>query len=160
MAAGTYFGGWRIINTLGHKIAKLESPQGFAAETATAATLGIAAHFGFPISTTHTISGAILGAGAVTNPKLVNWKIVKQILLAWLITIPCAAAMGALAQLITRLPYGDGIIVLLAALIIALIFLTRHWTRESLAQVSDLLSILQQPRNVRKDSIKKFFTRR
>ncbi len=159
MALGTYFGGWRIIETLGHKIAKLESPQGFAAEAATATTLGIAAHFGFPISTTHTISGAILGAGAVTNPKLVNWKIVKQILLAWLITIPCAATMGAIAQLVTRLPFGTGICVILAALAIALIFLTRHWTKESLAQEVALFSFLKNPGPSRKEVIKKFYTK-
>jgi len=148
MAAGTYIGGWRIIHTLGHKIAKLESPQGFAAEAATATTLGVAAHFGFPISTTHTISGAILGAGAATQPSLINWKIVKQILMAWLITIPCAAAMGAIAELLTRLPYGTGIVVLVALIIVATIVLTRNWTRESLTQIIDLLAILR--RNVRR----------
>lgn len=148
MAAGTYVGGWRIIHTLGHKIAKLESPQGFAAETATAATLGIAAHFGFPVSTTHTISGAILGAGAVTHPSMVNWKIVKQILIAWLITVPCAAIVGAAAELLTCLPFGVGIVVLVTVIIVAVIVLTRNWTRESLAQVIDLLAILR--RNVRR----------
>lgn len=146
MAAGTYFGGWRIIETLGHKIAKLESPQGFAAETATATTLGLAAHFGFPVSTTHTISGAILGAGAATHPSVVNWQVVKNIIIAWLITIPCAATIGATAQLITRLPYGTGISLSLAIVLVAAIFLTRHWTRDSLLQVRERLSIISRIR--------------
>lgn len=141
MAAGTYVGGWRIIDTLGHKIAKLESPQGFAAETVTATTLGLAAHFGFPVSTTHTISGSILGAGAATQPSVVNWKIVKQIMIAWVITIPAAAVIGAIAEFITRLPLGTGIVLVVSLTIIAAIFLTRNWTWESMAQVRDLLSI-------------------
>ncbi len=65
MAAGTYAGGWRIIKTLGQRIAKLDPPQGFAAQTATAAILFTTAHYGFPVSTTHTISGSVLGAGAI-----------------------------------------------------------------------------------------------
>lgn len=151
MAAGTYIGGWRIIHTLGHKITKLESPQGFAAEAATATTLGLTAHFGFPVSTTHTITGAILGAGAVTQPSLVNWRILKRILIAWLITIPCAGAMGAVAELLTCLPFGTGLVVLVAGLSISAIVFTRHWTRESIAQVVDLLSVLRRIRSSKKN---------
>ncbi len=146
MAIGTFFGGWRIIHTLGHKITKLESPQGFAAETSTATTLWVAAHFGFPVSTTHTISGSILGAGAATKTSTVNWKVVKHILIAWAITIPCAATVGALMELISRTSQGNLLAPSLALLAVATIFLTRNWKVESLAQYKSRLAILRQIR--------------
>ncbi len=142
MALGTYFGGWRIINTLGKKVTVLEPKQGFTAETSTAATLSIAAHFGFPVSTTHTISGSILGAGAVSNPKTVNWRVVRQIIAAWLVTIPCAALVGALIELLTRLPAGSGIVAVVTILIIGVIYITRNWAWESRAQIRNRLVLL------------------
>src|SRR5437764_1006519 len=75
MAAGTYAGGWRIVRTLGQRIAKLEPPQGFAAETATATILWLTAHYGFPVSTTQTVSSAVLGAGATSRFSAVRWGI-------------------------------------------------------------------------------------
>jgi PiT family inorganic phosphate transporter len=149
MAAGTYIGGWRIIRTLGEKITKLESPQGFAAETSTAATLWFTAHFGFPVSTTHTISGSILGAGAATEPKAIRWRIVRHILTAWVITIPCAAAVGAAMELITRSPSGVGLTFTVTILAGFAIFLTRNWSWESRAQLKSRLAPL---RRVRKPS--------
>ena len=146
MAAGTYLGGWRIIHTLGQKITHLEPAQGFAAETSTAATLWMAAHSGFPVSTTHTISGSILGAGAATKPSTVNWKVVKHILLAWMFTIPCAAAVGAGIELLTRLAGGVGIAAVTTVLIILFIYFTRNWTVESSTQIRSLLSILRRNR--------------
>src|SRR5918994_4742383 len=80
MAAGTYAGGWRIIRTLGTRIAKLEPPQGFAAEAATASILFTTAHYGFPVSTTHTITGSVLGAGAARKVSAVRWGIARSIL--------------------------------------------------------------------------------
>jgi PiT family inorganic phosphate transporter len=147
MAIGTYLGGWRIIHTLGNKITKLEPPQGFAAETSTAAVLALTAHYGFPVSTTHTISGSILGAGAATRPSAVNWKIVQHILTAWVITIPCAAGVGAAMELLTRIPHGIDVVVSVTLVIIATIFVTRNWSWESLAQVRSRLSLLK---NIRK----------
>ncbi len=94
MAAGTYAGGWRIIRTLGQRVAKLEPPQGFAAETATAAILFATAHYGFPVSTTHTISGSVLGAGAVPRPSAVRWSVAGSIVVAWIFTVPCAGSRG------------------------------------------------------------------
>src|SRR6185369_1965640 len=91
MAAGTYAGGWRIIKTLGQRIAKIDPPQGFAAQSATASILWATAHFGFPVSTTHTISGSVLGAGAVRGFHAVRWGVAGNILVAWILTIPAAA---------------------------------------------------------------------
>jgi PiT family inorganic phosphate transporter len=123
MALGTYAGGWRIIRTLGQRVAKIEPPQGFAAETTTAATLWLTAHFGFPVSTTHVVSTAVLGSGAATRFSAVRWGIARSIVAAWLMTLPCAALIGGLVELLTRLPAGVPIAfafgVLLAALALA-----------------------------------------
>src|SRR6185503_1535744 len=115
MAAGTYAGGWRIIATLGSRIAKLDPPQGFAAQTACASILWATAHFGFPVSTTHTISGSVLGAGATRRLSAVRWGVAGNILVAWLLTIPCAALVGATMEVVTRLPLGDAVVFVLAA---------------------------------------------
>jgi PiT family inorganic phosphate transporter len=126
MAAGTYAGGWRIIATLGSRIAKLDPPQGFAAQTACASILWTTAHFGFPVSTTHTISGSVLGAGATRRLSAVRWGVAGNILVAWLLTIPCAALVGAGMEVVTRLPMGDGVVFVLAAAIAATAFLARR----------------------------------
>jgi PiT family inorganic phosphate transporter len=110
IAAGTYAGGWRIIRTLGQRIVKLLPPQGFSAEAATGLTLYFTAHFGFPVSTTHTISGGVLGAGAAGGTGGVRWRVARNILFAWLLTIPCAATVGAAMQAITRIPGGAVIV--------------------------------------------------
>jgi PiT family inorganic phosphate transporter len=107
MALGTYVGGWRIIRTLGQRVTKLEPTHGFAAEAATASVLYVTARFGFPVSTTHTISSAILGAGATTRFSAVRWGIAGNIVLAWLLTLPAAALAGAGVQRLTTLPHGD-----------------------------------------------------
>jgi inorganic phosphate transporter, PiT family len=120
MAAGTYVGGWRIVRTLGQRIAKLEPPQGFAAETATASILWLTAHFGFPVSTTHTVSSAVLGAGATSRFSAVRWGIAGNILVAWLVTLPAAAVVGAGMEVATRLP-GGVVWALLLALVIAVV---------------------------------------
>ncbi len=117
MALGTYAGGWKIIKTLGTRIAKLDPPQGFSAQTATATILYLTSHFGFPVSTTHTISGSVLGAGATRRLSAVRWGVAGNILVAWVLTLPCAAAVGAAMELVTRLPGGDGIVLALATLI-------------------------------------------
>jgi PiT family inorganic phosphate transporter len=126
MAAGTYAGGWRIIKTLGQRIAKIDPPQGFAAQTACAAILWGTAHYGFPVSTTHTISGSVMGAGASRGLSAVKWGVAGNILLAWLMTIPFAAAVGALMEVITRVQGGDVIVFVLASLIAASAFVARR----------------------------------
>jgi inorganic phosphate transporter, PiT family len=126
MAAGTYAGGWRIIKTLGTRVAKLDPPQGFAAQTATAVILWTTARYGFPVSTTHTISGSVLGAGASTRFSAVRWGVAGNIVLAWILTIPCAAAVGALMEALTRLPGGVVIVLCLVAAIAAAAFVGRN----------------------------------
>ena len=96
MGGGTMAGGWRIIRTMGQRITKLTPFGGFAAETAGAITLLGTAHFGIPVSTTHTITGAIVGVGASRRLTAVRWGVTNHIVLAWLLTIPCAAVFGAL----------------------------------------------------------------
>ena len=126
MGMGTYAGGWRIIKTLGMRVAKLEPPQGFAAQTACASILWTTAHYGFPVSTTHTISGSVLGAGATTRLSAVRWGVAGNILVAWVLTIPCAALVGALMESLTRLPGGVALVGGLTALIAGLAFAGRN----------------------------------
>jgi PiT family inorganic phosphate transporter len=95
MALGTMFGGWRIVKTMGQKITKLRPVGGFAAETGGAITLFMASGLGIPVSTTHTITGAIVGVGSAQRAKAVRWGVAGNIVIAWLVTIPAAAAMAA-----------------------------------------------------------------
>jgi PiT family inorganic phosphate transporter len=125
IAAGTYAGGWRIIRTLGQRIVKLTPPQGFAAEAATSLTLYFTAHFGFPVSTTHTISGGVLGAGAAGSASRVRWGVARNIVTAWLLTIPCAALVGAAMQALTRIPGGAAIVFVLGIAIATFAFVAR-----------------------------------
>ena len=134
MALGTYVGGWRIIRTLGSRVVKLEPPQGFAAETAAGSVLLVTGHVGFPVSTTHTISGAIMGAGASRRVSAVRWGIAGRILVAWLITIPAAGGVGALCYGITQLPAGGWLLTLLTAAVSVLALL--RWRRSREAAVS------------------------
>ncbi|HEU0152995.1 MAG TPA: inorganic phosphate transporter [Arenimonas sp.] len=99
MAAGTAAGGWRIIKTLGHKMVKLHPIHGFAAETSSATILTLAAHFGMPVSTTHSISTAIMGVGVAKNPRALQWSVIQKIVWAWILTIP---ASGGLAWLLLK----------------------------------------------------------
>jgi inorganic phosphate transporter, PiT family len=126
MAAGTYVGGWRIIRTLGQRVTRLQPAQGFAAETATATILWYTAKLGFPVSTTHTISSAILGAGATTRFSAVRWGLAGNILIAWLITLPCAGLVGAGIERLTRLPNGDALAVAAAAVVGVAAFAARR----------------------------------
>ncbi|HYZ19654.1 MAG TPA: inorganic phosphate transporter [Gaiellaceae bacterium] len=126
MGAGTYAGGWRIIRTLGTRVAKLQPPQGFAAQTTTAVILWLTARYGYPVSTTHTISGSVLGAGASTRFSAVRWGVAGNIILAWLLTIPCAGLVGAGMEAITRIPGGVVFVLLLTATIAGLAFIGRN----------------------------------
>lgn len=96
IALGTLFGGWRIVKTMGQKITKLTPFEGFAAETAGALTLFGATHFGIPVSTTHTITGSIMGVGATKRITAVKWGISAKIFWAWILTIPVSALIGAM----------------------------------------------------------------
>jgi PiT family inorganic phosphate transporter len=94
---GTMFGGWRIVKTMGQRITKLKPAGGFAAETAGSITLFLATHFGIPVSTTHTITGAIIGVGTTKGSAAVRWAVAGNIVIAWIITIPASAAIAGLA---------------------------------------------------------------
>ncbi|OFW72602.1 MAG: inorganic phosphate transporter [Alphaproteobacteria bacterium RBG_16_64_48] len=96
MALGTLIGGWRIVRTMGSRITRLKPVQGFCAETAGAATLYLATSLGIPVSTTHTITGAIIGVGAARRVSAVRWGIAGSIIIAWVVTLPAAALLGAL----------------------------------------------------------------
>jgi PiT family inorganic phosphate transporter len=96
MGLGTLSGGWRIVRTMGLRITKLKPVGGFCAETGGALTLFAATHLGVPVSTTHTITGAIVGVGSVTSASAVRWGVAGRIVWAWLLTIPCSAFMAAL----------------------------------------------------------------
>ncbi|MEN6627346.1 MAG: inorganic phosphate transporter [Candidatus Sumerlaeia bacterium] len=102
MALGTAFGGWRIVKTMGMKITKLKPVGGFCAETGGALTLFLATHFGIPVSTTHTITGAIIGVGATTSLSGIKWGVAGRIVCAWVITIPFSAAVAAVCFWIVR----------------------------------------------------------
>jgi PiT family inorganic phosphate transporter len=97
ISMGTAVGGWRIMHTMGNRVAKLEPVHGFAAQTTAGTVILAAAHFGMPVSTTHVISGAIMGVGSAHGLRGVRWGVARSILLGWLITIPSAGAVAAAA---------------------------------------------------------------
>ena len=99
IALGTFFGGWRIVKTMGLKITKLKPFHGFSAETSGAIVLLGTAHFGIPVSTTHVISGSIMGVGAVRRSSGVRWQIARRMVIAWLLTIPVSAIIAGLSYL-------------------------------------------------------------
>jgi PiT family inorganic phosphate transporter len=129
IAAGTYAGGWRIIRTMGSRIIKMDPAQGFAAQSVGAAVILSASHVGFPLSTTHVMSGAIMGAGAAKRLSAVRWGVAGNIVVAWILTLPCSAVVGALTYGVVRI-FGTGavgpvVVIVAFALGLALAF-TRH----------------------------------
>ena len=107
IALGTYSGGWRIIRTMGTRIIKMDTAQGFSAQGAGAAVILASSHYGFPLSTTHVISGGVMGAGAGKRLSAVRWGVAGNIVAAWLLTLPAAAAIGGAAYGVTRV-FGTG----------------------------------------------------
>jgi inorganic phosphate transporter, PiT family len=107
IALGTYSGGWRIMKTMGSRIIKMDPAQGFSAQGGGAAVILTATHLGFPLSTTHTISGAVMGAGAARRLSAVRWGVAGNIALAWVLTVPAAGTIGALAFGMSRI-FGEG----------------------------------------------------
>lgn len=108
MGVGTALGGWRIVKTMGMKITKLKPVGGFCAETGGAATLFLATHAGIPVSTTHTITGAIVGVGATSNASAVRWGVAGRLVWAWVLTIPMAGIVAAGTFLLLRLVFRLG----------------------------------------------------
>jgi PiT family inorganic phosphate transporter len=119
IAAGTYSGGWRIIKTTGMRIIKMDAAQGFTSQGAGAAVILASTHFGFPLSTTHVINGGVMGAGAAKRLSAVRWGVAGNIVVAWVLTLPAAAAIGAVAYGVTSI-FGSGavgpVVVTVAAL--------------------------------------------
>jgi PiT family inorganic phosphate transporter len=115
IALGTYFGGWRIIRTMGKGLTEIESPQGFTAETSSASVLLASSHLGFPLSTTQVCSGSILGAGLGKRLAEVRWTVARRMAMAWLCTLPAAAVVGALSgQVASSGNFGVVIVAVLA----------------------------------------------
>jgi len=106
IALGTMLGGWRVVKTMGQRVTKLKPVDGFCAETAAAATLFTASAFGIPVSTTHTITGGIMGIGSLKRLSAVRWGVAGRIVWAWVLTVPCAAGVAALAYYLVRLAQG------------------------------------------------------
>ena len=106
IALGTMSGGWRIVHTMGSKITRLTPAQGFCAETGAALTLFLNIKFGVPVSSTHTITGAIVGVGAARRVSAVRWNVASNIVIAWFVTLPAAAGIAALVYWLTRLVAG------------------------------------------------------
>jgi inorganic phosphate transporter, PiT family len=132
IALGTYTGGWRIIRTVGSRIIKMDPAQGFSAQGTGAAVVLAASHLGYPLSTTHVISGAVMGAGAATRVSAVRWGVAGNIAVAWALTLPCAAIIGALAYGVSSV-FGSGalgpVVVSLSILGVVLAFLGRRVAR-------------------------------
>ncbi len=122
IALGTYSGGWRIIKTTGTRIIKMDAAQGFASQGAGATVILASTHFGFPLSTTHVINGGVMGAGAGKRVSAVRWGVAGNIVFAWLLTLPAAAAIGAAAYGLSRI-FGTGALgpVVVSLLVVSLI---------------------------------------
>ena len=103
ISLGTLFGGWRIVHTMGSRITRLRPVGGFCAETGGALAITIASHYGIPVSTTHTITGSIVGVGATNRFSAVRWGLARRILWAWIVTIPASGTMAAVAYLVLSL---------------------------------------------------------
>lgn len=132
IALGTLAGGWRIVKTLGQRITALKPVGGFSAETAAACSLYLATALGIPVSTTHTITGAIVGVGATRRLSAVRWGVAGRIVWAWVLTIPAAAVMAAVTYAITVSPFALAALVLAAAAVVAaLVVAARRASRQA-----------------------------
>src|SRR3954454_19211800 len=129
IALGTYIGGWRIIRTMGSRIIKMDSAQGFSSQSAGAVVILASSHFGYPLSTTHVINGGIMGPGAPKRLSALRWGVPGNIALAWILPLPSAAAGGALVYGLTRI-FGTGvtgpIVVSVAAILAAIALFARR----------------------------------
>jgi PiT family inorganic phosphate transporter len=123
ISLGTYAGGWRIIRTVGSRIIRMDSAQGFAAQGAGAVVILLSSHFGYPLSSTHVISGGVMGAGAAKRLSAVRWGVAGNILAAWIVTLPAAGLFGAAAYAIAR-AFGAGATGPLLMALVAVAFLT------------------------------------
>ena len=133
IALGTLAGGWRIVKTLGQRITALKPVGGFSAETAAAVSLYLATALGIPVSTTHTITGAIVGVGSTRRLSAVRWGVAGRIVWAWVLTIPAAAAIAAVTYAITVSPFAVAALILAAAAVVAaLVVASRRASRQGI----------------------------
>ena len=136
IALGTYTGGWRIIRTMGTRIIKMDAAQGFSAQGAGAAVILASTHFGFPLSTTQVISGGVMGVGAGKRLSAVRWGVAGNIVVAWLLTLPASACIGAAAYGLSSL-FGDGaagpVVISAAGLLGTIAIFVRRWRQTELA---------------------------
>lgn len=121
IAAGTYMGGWRVIRTLGKGLTEISTPQGFAAEAASATTILVSSHLGFALSTTQVCSGSIIGTGLGKKGNPVNWGVAGRMLIAWLVTFPAAGIVGALACALAKTGVWGTVATVAIAVCVALI---------------------------------------
>ncbi len=121
IALGTYMGGWRVIRTLGKGLTEITTPQGFAAEAASATTILVSSHLGFALSTTQVCSGSIIGSGLGKKGNEVSWATAARMLVTWLITFPCAGVIGGIACAITKFGMYGTIGLFIAFLLLALV---------------------------------------
>ncbi len=135
IALGTYLGGWRIIRTLGHRLTDIETPQGFAAETASAAVLLISTHGGAPLSTTQVTTGSVVGSGLGKRAAKMHWGVVGRMAGAWLLTIPAAAVVAAVIGEITHSGSTAGVVAV--AVIAAALFAGVWWISRRSAVTAD-----------------------
>ncbi len=139
ISLGTYAGGWRIIQTLGMRVSKIETPQGFAAGTSTATVILTSSHLGFPLSTTQVATGSIFGAGAARGAASVHWGIGGQVAFAWLLTLPAAAAFGAVAAWVAETgPVGTIVVVVVLVGLAGGIYAASRRRRVTADNVNDL----------------------
>ena len=139
---GTMFGGWRIIRTMGKGFTTLTPQQGFAAQIASSAVILTSSHMGLPLSTTHVATGSIVGVGAATPEQPVRWKLVRNVALAWLITLPCAGLAGATAYFFSHAiggTFGILVLALVAATYLGIIFKLSRRTVVNSSNVNDTL---------------------
>ncbi|NMI01906.1 inorganic phosphate transporter [Pseudonocardia sp. K10HN5] len=120
IAVGTYVGGWRIIRTLGRRITRIETTQGFAAETSSTVVILVSTHFGYPLSTTQVVSGAVFGVGSARRLAAVRWSLAGQMVLAWAFTLPAAAIVGSIAGRVAAAGAVGIVIVAVVAVAVAL----------------------------------------
>ncbi len=121
IAAGTYMGGWRVIRTLGKGLTEISTPQGFAAEASSATTILVSSHLGFALSTTQVCSGSIIGTGLGKKGNAVNWGVAGRMLIAWLITFPCAGVIAALACALAKTGVWGTVATVIIGICVALI---------------------------------------
>jgi PiT family inorganic phosphate transporter len=144
IALGTLTGGWRIVKTLGHRITALKPVGGFSAETAAAASLYLATALGIPVSTTHTITGAIIGVGSTRRLSAVRWGVAGRIVWAWVLTIPAAGVVAAVTYAITVSPFALAALVLAAAAVLAALLAARRRSARQPAEPAPPVEIVER----------------